>query len=245
MPHNTRSKSSNSATGCNAHSNSASSSNNTPAAAMPPAPPSPQESTRAKCEHVLKVLNSLNLSFGAFVDAVSYGDASLRGSDLARKARDSFYAHDTLSSVLKNLYEPPRAPSGGGPRPVGGSKVIRAFIFETALATFKSELETFSEDYHILDKDLVDTDFISEITSDTLHRKTKKDCPQLYTILSALTNARPSEPEDDPDEDEDERRKQAAIAKNPHFVGRATWSGAFIHLVFRILFARSRQWPTA
>ncbi|KAG8695514.1 hypothetical protein FRC08_007732 [Ceratobasidium sp. 394] len=154
MPHNTRSKSSNSATGRNAHSTSASSSSNTPAAAVPPAPPSPQESTRT--------------NFGAFVDAVSYGDASLRGSDLARKARD------TLSSVLKNLYEPPRAPSGGGPRPGGGSKVIRAFIFETALATFKSELETFSEDYHILDKDLVDTDFISEITSESLHQKTKK-----------------------------------------------------------------------
>ncbi|KAG8722557.1 hypothetical protein FRC08_000549 [Ceratobasidium sp. 394] len=218
MPHNTRSRGSNSAAGRQNRSTSASSSSNTPATPVLPTLPSPQESTRTKCEYVLKVLNLLDISFGAFIDVVSYGDASLRNSDLARTARGSFYAPGILSSVLKNLYEPPGASSGGGPRPVGGSKTTRTFIFETALGTFRSELNLFSKDYRLSDEELADIDFVSRITSKSLHTKAKNECPQLYGVLSALTNPRLDEPDDDPDETGEERGERTAIARHPHFV---------------------------
>ena len=101
----------------------ASSSNAPVAPALPPLP-SPQDSLQARCEYVLQTLELMKLSFGELVTAVCYGEATLRSVQLAQLARASLYNPERLLPFLETCYLPPRAPSGTGPRPAGGSKVV-------------------------------------------------------------------------------------------------------------------------
>ncbi|KAG9088568.1 hypothetical protein FS749_002055 [Ceratobasidium sp. UAMH 11750] len=73
-------------------------------------PPIPELTMQEKCEKVLQVLSNVNLSFGEFVNAVCYGDKSLRQVPLALQARLSLYHEEQLLPFLKRCLEPPRPP---------------------------------------------------------------------------------------------------------------------------------------
>ncbi|QRV72191.1 hypothetical protein RhiJN_00205 [Ceratobasidium sp. AG-Ba] len=184
-----------------------------------------EETLVSKCEQVLEHMSTLDISLGEFVVAVCYGEPRLRMVSLAINAWTSLYSTNCLQRLLELSYEPPRPPSAGGARPVGGSKTIRKFIFETAPKVFCDELADFSEDYELDNKQLANMDYISTITATALHRKIELKCPELYAILSALTVSRPLENEQEPDpesEDEDEDAPIAlgpkpAIEPHPHF----------------------------
>ncbi|KAG8777150.1 hypothetical protein FRC12_000516 [Ceratobasidium sp. 428] len=192
---------------------------------LPPMP-TPGDSLFARCEYILNALELMDLSFGELVTAVCYGETTLRTSELAVEARGSMYKPERLSSFLETCYLPPRPPSNTGPRPVGGSKIIRQFIFTKARETFAAELKAFSEDYNITKDELVDIDFVSTITSESLYRKVRSKCPELSAILSALTSSRPTveegvEVEADEEDDECEGPKLPPPKKHPNFV--STW----------------------
>ncbi|KAG9093107.1 hypothetical protein FS749_015065 [Ceratobasidium sp. UAMH 11750] len=196
-----------------------------------PALPSPQDPVRQKCEYVLGILRDIALPFSEFVNAVSYGENTLRNSPLAREARDKFYQREPLSRFLDNLYAPPRPPSGGGPRPIGGSRVLKDFIFKNATETFRSELEEFCDGYGLANEDITNMDYISTITSESLYRKIKETCPRLHASLSALTVPRPVDAEEVEDENEALIGPKRAVEKHPHFVGHfREEQGAFTHL---------------
>ncbi|QRV87239.1 hypothetical protein RhiJN_15257 [Ceratobasidium sp. AG-Ba] len=161
----------------------------------PPVQPPAELPLHEKCLQVLELLDSLSLSFGELIVAVCYGEELLRRPDLAQKARKSLYRTDSLKRLLELSFSPPKPPSGGGPTPVAGSTVIRRFACVLVRGLFASELGAFSEDYKLSKKQLADSDYISTITSTSLHNKIKSDCPELYATISALTNERPEEEE--------------------------------------------------
>ncbi|KAG8698216.1 hypothetical protein FRC09_007358 [Ceratobasidium sp. 395] len=167
----------------------------------------PKQTLKIKCEKVLGTIKTLGLTFGQFVLAVSYGEDTLRDSPGAVEARGTLYSENILSKLLELCLEPPLPPSGGGPRPAGGTKVTEKFIFAKAKETFRSELTAFCKDYRLSNSQLSNADYITTITSDSLHEQVKRKCPELYSILSALTVPRPPDTDyeiEEDDEDEDE-----------------------------------------
>ncbi|KAG9077266.1 hypothetical protein FS749_010861 [Ceratobasidium sp. UAMH 11750] len=97
-------------------------------------PPVSELTTLQKCEKVLQVLSDVNLSFGEFVNAVCYGDESLRQVPLALQARSSLYREEQLLPFLKRCLEPPRPPSNTGLQPVGDELANRDYL-ETITST--------------------------------------------------------------------------------------------------------------
>ncbi|KAG8702783.1 hypothetical protein FRC09_004533 [Ceratobasidium sp. 395] len=180
----------------------------------------PEQTLKIKCEKVLHLIKTLGLSFGQFVLAVSYGEDSLRDVPSAVDARESLYNEDTLTRFLGLCLEPPRAPSGGGPRPSGGTKTTRKFIFTKARETFRSELKDFSGDYELPNKQLNDMDYIATITTSSLNRRMKAECPELYALLSSLTVPRPPDTDSEIDEDGEEEMigpRKPCIEPHPNF----------------------------
>ncbi|KAG9088582.1 hypothetical protein FS749_002050 [Ceratobasidium sp. UAMH 11750] len=188
--------------------------------------PPREETLRVKCERVLDFLKGVCLPFGDFVLAVCYGEPSLRNVSSAKDARANLYREDSLSRFLELCFEPPRPPSGGGTRPVGGSKITRRFVFTKARETFRSELDTFPGDYKLANNQLANMDYISTISSNALHQRVKLQCPELYALLSVLTVPRPPDAECEvEEEDEDEGvvgPHKPPVERHPHFVSRIT-----------------------
>ncbi|QRV92602.1 E3 ubiquitin-protein ligase listerin [Ceratobasidium sp. AG-Ba] len=170
-----------------------------------PARAASEETLGKMCEQVLEHMHEF-ISLGELVVAVCYGEPSLRKVSLAIDARNSLYSTNNLQQLLELSYEPPRPPSGGGVRPVGGSKIIRKFVFETAQKVFSAELADFSEDYELDNKQLANMDYISTIAATALHRKIELKCPELYATFE--------------DEDEDAPitfGPKPPIEPHPHF----------------------------
>ncbi|KAG8740128.1 hypothetical protein FRC12_016105 [Ceratobasidium sp. 428] len=185
-------------------------------------PPLPEQTLKIKCEKVLHTIKTLGLTFGQFILAVSYGEDTLRDSPGAVEARGTLYSEDILSKLLELCLKPPLPPSGGGPRPAGGTKVTEKFIFAKAKETFRSELTAFCKDYRLSNSQLSNADYITTITSDSLHEQVKRKCPELYSILSALTVPRPPDTdyeieEDDEDEDELVGPHKPVVKRHPNF----------------------------
>ncbi|KAG8685991.1 hypothetical protein FRC09_014427 [Ceratobasidium sp. 395] len=167
-------------------------------------PPLSEQPLKNKCEAVLKLLDDINLHFGDFVLAVSYGESTLRGVPSAVAARESLYREDILSKFLGLCLKPPLPPSGGSKRPAGGTKVTEKFIFTKAQETFRSELKNFSENYSLPNDQLANMDYIKTITSSALHRQITLKCPELYALLNALTGAHVLDADHEIEEDDDD-----------------------------------------
>ncbi|KAG9126903.1 hypothetical protein FRC07_001448 [Ceratobasidium sp. 392] len=186
-----------------------------------PAPPATEETLKKKCEKVLDYMQKLGISFGDFVVGVCYGESTLREASTVINAWASFFGTDRLQKLLELCYKPPRAPSGGGDRPVGGSRTIRRFVIETTQDIFRSELVDFSEEYQLDNKELANIDYISAITASALHQRIKLKCPVLYAVLSVLTGSEPSEEEGELDMEKEDSDgvfgPKPAIERHPHF----------------------------
>ncbi|KAG8767148.1 hypothetical protein FRC12_006423 [Ceratobasidium sp. 428] len=214
MAPNTRSRSGNASNpgSMRIHSASASTSTQNP-------PPS-EQTLQDKCETVLELIKNLGLTFGEFVLAVSYGESDLRTVPSAVEARGTLYSEKILPEFLELCLKPPRGRSGGGDRPVGGSKITRRFIFETAKQTFRSELEAFSVNYKLPKNQLGNMDYIKTINSTSLYERIKLKCPELCSILNALSNPREPDAEEEvqeDDADEPQEPHKLPIERHPHF----------------------------
>ncbi|KAG8698027.1 hypothetical protein FRC09_007478 [Ceratobasidium sp. 395] len=198
MPTSTRSKSKNNSNPGNGRIHSS-----TPSTSAQE-PPLSEQPLKNKCEAVLKLLDDISLPFGDFVLAVSYGESTLRGVPSAVAARETLYREDILSKFLGLCLKPPLPPSGGGKRPAGGTKVTEKFIFTKAQETFRSELKNFSENYTLPNDQLANVDYIKTITSNALHRQITLKCPELYSLLNALTGAHVPDADHEIEEDDDD-----------------------------------------
>lgn len=189
------------------------------AAGNAPEPLSPQADLHRRCLKGLEYLEQLNLSLGEFLVAICYGNPESRNHKTMVEARQSLYETNCLKTLLENSYEPPRPPSGGGARPVAGSKVIRSFAHSLVQSTFRDELNKFSANYTLSDKQLADIDIVSELTSDALHKKVKNACPNLYRMVTELTGEDDDEEiEEEVDSDEDGEKRTLPPGKHPQFV---------------------------
>ncbi|KAG8699125.1 hypothetical protein FRC09_006826 [Ceratobasidium sp. 395] len=190
------------------------------------APPAVEETLVDKCKRVLELMDTLNVSFGHFITAVCYGEPTLRDISTAMNARTSLFDTDRFLKLLELCYEPPRPPSGGGKRPVGGRKIIRKFVLDTAQDIFRSELVDFASEYQLDNKQLANMDYISTITANALHQRIKTKCPGLYGVLSTLTGSHSCEEEVESNEEEEEKEgddvptvlsPKPPIERHPHF----------------------------
>lgn len=138
---------------------------------------SPDEILHDKFSRVLGLLEELNVSF-------------------------CLYQNDRLETFLRNSHSPPRPKSGGGDRPVAGSKIINKFAAETMTDIYTTELKEFGKDFTVDDADLANPDVMAQYSSSHPHERIRHRCPQLYTTLRALTGDTAEEEEDLSDEEE-------------------------------------------
>lgn len=186
---------------------------------------SQEQQLHINCIKTLELLESLGTTFGDFLVAVCYGSSTLRPLESVQNARKSLYESNCLQTLLDNSYCAPRPPCGSGPRPVAGSKTIQRFVCSTIQNIFTSELAAFSEDYRLSDRQLANTDYLETITSDSLHTRGVESCPNLYSMLAALTGQPPAEEEfvEDIEEEDDsigvtQIGPRPPIEKHPHLV---------------------------
>ena len=163
---------------------------------------------------MLELLDTLGIDLGTFIHGIFYGNIDSRNNLKMRDARTSFYQDGKLASFLRNLYKPPRPPSGGGRIPIAARRILLEFSTETMCSVFTSELSAFSETYTLSDEELVDPDELAKITSTTLYAKIKKQCKYLTQTLESLTG----DEEEPVDEASGAGGDLPPINRHPHFV---------------------------
>ncbi|KAH7335670.1 hypothetical protein B0J17DRAFT_629915 [Rhizoctonia solani] len=147
-----------------------------------------EQALHIKSTEILEYIRTKGITLGDLLVATCFGNPLSRENELMQVARSSIYQSDNLSKFLENSYKPPRPPSQSGPRPIGGTVGIKSFVLRTAKAIFRDELVEFSRDYTITNQQLVDYDYITSITSESLHQQAKVSCPHLHATLKSLTN---------------------------------------------------------
>ncbi|QRW03329.1 hypothetical protein RhiLY_02328 [Ceratobasidium sp. AG-Ba] len=187
----------------------------------PPEPQSADQKLHGNCLKILDLLESLGMTLGELIHSIFYGNPESRSSYRMREARNTLYAKDRFSSFLKLVYKPPRATSGGGSIATTGRNIIHEFIMETALETFKNELDTLSEGYHVEKATVGNWESMSVNTSDTLANDMSNACPSLWKMLISLAGDWVPESFDVSDTseriDEDLGGNNVTIKPHPHF----------------------------
>ncbi|KAG8694314.1 hypothetical protein FRC08_008567 [Ceratobasidium sp. 394] len=192
------------------------------AATPPPVPVDPSQKLHDDCIKVLDLLGSLDLELGAFILAIFYGNPASQGGTRMRDARNSLYKSSRFSEFLANIFNPPRAPSGGGTVATTGRNILIEFALKTALQVFVGELESLSGISHVTKATVSDWNQKSGDTSDSLAKEMEACCPRLWKMLATLAgdwvpdNLELSSEASDPDNDPEASLDGAKVVIKPH-----------------------------
>lgn len=149
--------------------------NATPGSTSASTPPDPSLTPEKKLHEdslrVLELMDTLGISLGALIEGIFYGNPESRDHLKMRAARASLIHTDKFHTLLNNLYDPPRAPTGGGHKATRAHNVLLEFASTTMKETFARELSTFSDSYQTTKEELADFDELAKITSERLDWK--------------------------------------------------------------------------
>ncbi|KAG8712321.1 hypothetical protein FRC09_019994 [Ceratobasidium sp. 395] len=135
----------------------------------------------------LTKLEDLGLSLSALLDAVVFGDETIRSHRKVTNARDDLFSGDVLTRVLTRVRQPPHM-RVRGKRHITARESLNSWAVDTTVELLSKELACFAKTTKspATEADVVDEEALKGLTFDAMYEDIQQYAPRLYNALSRI-----------------------------------------------------------